>query len=275
MFNYKVVMKIVSVVITSYNRGPLLKRAVNSVLNQTYKNLEIIIVDDNSKDKETINILTELNRISPKIRVIINKENKGANYCRNLGINASMGYYYTGLDDDDYFLPHRIELFINKYNDKYAFVCDNYWIINNGIKKKRFYSKCKLSVKSLEYENKAGNQIFTTVSKIKESGLFDENLKRLQDHDMWFRMMLKYKVAVRLNSCTYVMDISHDGYRITKSIKNIEAYESFFYKHKQNISKLGCLKNINRIDFLNGNFKFNISSFFTPKLIIKKIIEWL
>lgn len=98
---------LVSAIITTHNRIELLKRAIDSVLNQTYKNIECIVIDDASDDG-TEDYCRSLSNI---VYVRINKnESKGGNYARNLGIKMSNGKYVAFLDDDDYWLPKKIEL---------------------------------------------------------------------------------------------------------------------------------------------------------------------
>jgi len=263
----------VSVVITSYNRGRLLKRAVDSVLNQTYKNIEVIIVDDNSKCPETCLILNELKDSSERVKVLINSSNKGGNYCRNRGIKNSKGFFYTGLDDDDYFLPKRIEMLVSSYKDEFAFVCDNYLVYKSGKLKGRFnYSKL-LKPKHLAFENLAGNQVLTTVDKITEAGLFDETLKRLQDQDMWFRLLLRFGKALRINKKTYIMDVSSEESRVTTSIKDFDAYNVFYKKHSSNMGGLQVKKNKLRLKYLrNENLGF-IGMLICPKFFIKSSLR--
>ncbi len=91
--------KKVSVIIPVYNVKPkYIEEAVNSVLNQTYKNIEIIIVNDGSDDNQTLNFLKCIN--NEKIKVI-NQENKGLSAARNTGITTSSGEYILPLDSDD------------------------------------------------------------------------------------------------------------------------------------------------------------------------------
>lgn len=92
---------LVSVVITTYNRAEYIKRAIKSVLTQTYKNIEVIIVDDSSID-ETPSILSELSEREPKIIILINKTNLGAVKSANIGVKGSKGKYIARLDDDDF-----------------------------------------------------------------------------------------------------------------------------------------------------------------------------
>jgi len=101
---------LISVIIPTYNRVNNLKVAIESVLNQTYNNIEIIIVDDNSTDN-TIKTLNSLD--IPNLRIINNKVNRGAPSCRNTGIKYSRGAYIAFLDDDDIWYTEKIEKQLN------------------------------------------------------------------------------------------------------------------------------------------------------------------
>ena len=103
---------LVSVYIPTYNRLNLLKRAIESVRKQSYKNLEIIIVDDGSKDG-TVEYLEAISKVDKRIIYFLKKKNTGACESRNIALKNASGYFITGLDDDDYFLENRIEKFVN------------------------------------------------------------------------------------------------------------------------------------------------------------------
>ena len=96
----------VTVIIPTFNRSHLIRRSVESVLNQTYKNFELIIVDDASTD-DTVSSISRLE--DDRIKIIRHKRNTGAPKARNSGISASMGEYIALLDDDDEWLPHKLE----------------------------------------------------------------------------------------------------------------------------------------------------------------------
>jgi len=96
----------VSIVIPTYNRAGLLSRTIQSVLNQTYQDFEIIIVDDGSTDK-TEEVVKSFN--SKKIFYNRHEENKGANAARNTGIKASRGEYIAFQDSGDEWLPQKLE----------------------------------------------------------------------------------------------------------------------------------------------------------------------
>ena len=105
---------IVSVVVATYRRDSSLTRALNSLTEQTYTNLEIVLVDDNAQPEwnRTVNeIAAVLREKNPNIlfQLIINEVNQGSAQTRNIGIRAAKGKYITFLDDDDIYLPQKIQ----------------------------------------------------------------------------------------------------------------------------------------------------------------------
>ncbi|MDU7110930.1 MAG: glycosyltransferase family 2 protein, partial [Clostridium perfringens] len=102
----------VSVIITTYKRADMLSRAINSVLNQTYKNMEVIVVDDNNEDSDhRRNTEAIMNQYCDDKRVLYikHKINKNGAVARNTGIKVATGQIITFLDDDDYYLDTKIE----------------------------------------------------------------------------------------------------------------------------------------------------------------------
>jgi glycosyltransferase involved in cell wall biosynthesis len=94
---------LISIIIPTYNRPHLLPRAVQSALNQTYQDLEVIVVDDASRERATL-------PDDPRLRVIFLEKNIGGAGARNVGTKAALGRWVTYLDDDDYLLPQMVEL---------------------------------------------------------------------------------------------------------------------------------------------------------------------
>ena len=129
---------LVSVIIPTYSRPEYIVRAIDSVLGQTYKNIEIIVVDDNGIGSchqiETENVLKDY-ITQGKITYIRHKTNKNGSAARNTGFRASYGEYINFLDDDDYFLPTKIEKqieILNSKNAEYGAVCCNMRIIKRA-----------------------------------------------------------------------------------------------------------------------------------------------
>lgn len=127
----------VSIILPNYNSSKTIVDTINSILLQTYKNWELIIVDDCS-DKKTKNILSKYKNIK-KIKIFYLKKNKGTAYCRNLAIKKSKSYYLAFIDSDDTWEKNKLKLqihFMQKNN--YFFTYTNYttFKINDPIKKK-------------------------------------------------------------------------------------------------------------------------------------------
>lgn len=234
---------LVTVYIPTFNRVDLLKRAVESVRQQTYQNLEIIIVDDCSNDG-THGYLEEVTKQDSRIRYFIKEKNSGACVSRNIAIENAKGKYITGLDDDDYFLKDRIKIFVKKIldNPNAAFFTRSSIKISenrivNPINLNIFKFLGVKSEKKILKQNFIGNQIFIKTDILKKSGGFDKNLKAWQDLECWFNLLKTQKIKINfVNNLSQVIDISHPHERITtkKAGNVIEAYHYIVTKHKLN-----------------------------------------
>ena len=100
---------IVSVIMPTYNTGKLLIGSINSVLNQTYSNIELLIVDDCSSDEETKRILNDFSLKDCRVNVTYLKSNHGPSYARNIAIEKATGRYIAFCDSDDKWQPEKIE----------------------------------------------------------------------------------------------------------------------------------------------------------------------
>ncbi|MGF1753165.1 glycosyltransferase [Vibrio makurazakiensis] len=209
----------VSIYIPTYNRKDLLIRAINSVLGQSHKNLEVIVVDDNSSDGTETIMKTMVNE-DDRVVYLRNTKNRGACHSRNRAIEIATGKFVTGLDDDDYFLPSRISDFINEWNTLGENVIGLY--SNKSIKLgvENFIKSSTKEYSHLEdimVANSVGNQIFTLRSTFSNTVKYDEGLKSWQDLDMWINILSSYKgTCLKNTGCyNYVLDKSHPHERIS------------------------------------------------------------
>ena len=106
----------ISVIIPNYNNESHIKKTVLSILNNTYKNLEVIVIDDCSTD-QSMNILLQSFGNNGRVKIYSTQINSGTYYCRNLGILMSSGYYIGFVDGDDYILPEKYEYEIKKLDE--------------------------------------------------------------------------------------------------------------------------------------------------------------
>lgn len=225
---------LVSAIITTHDRQDLLVRAVKSVLSQTYKNLELIVVDDAS-DERADELLREFNL---QYIYIPKEESKGGNHARNVGIRAAKGEYIAFLDDDDYWLPTKIEKQVKLIEEKKCGLvyCGKTYenVIGNEIHYTEDYPRYSgdMSHKILMVIIPTTSTILVKKPLLIEVGLFDEMLKYWQEYELSIRLAQKteyYYVNEQL--VVYRVDIK-DNNRLSNKYKGWkEAVKYVFNKH--------------------------------------------
>lgn len=227
---------LVSVVITTYNRPRLLERAIYSVLDQSYRNIELIISDDCSS-YDVQELIDSCKEKSPfPIVYRCNERNSGACFSRNEAFKIAKGRYICGLDDDDEFTKNRVQLLVDNMNDRYSFVTSNTEVITK-IKTFHMYRGEKLiRAKDIYWYNCIGTQVLVDKEKLLALNGFDTLFTSSQDADMWTRLLEEYGPALRLNEVTYLMHTEHDEERITTSDKKTDGLEAYIAKHKGKMS---------------------------------------
>lgn len=244
---------LVTVYIPTKNRLQLLRRAVNSVLSQTHRQIELIIVSDGSDDM-TAHYVTSL-REGISIKLINNEKSVGACAARNQAIEMASGTFITGLDDDDMFLPHRLETFIAEWRrqeqrgQRFSCLFDRR-IVNAGDEVWLWDRNGSVSAEQILQSNGIGNQVFTTPQLIKEAGCFDPEMPAWQDWEMWVRLIKTGGPARSINTNTYIMDVSHEFERITQksSDKMLQAARLFYQKHCRRRDLAGVLYSLGGYD---------------------------
>jgi len=189
---------LVSIIIPVYNHASAIKQSLETIVNQKYRPIEIIIVNDGSTDnfKEIENDLLTDNFLQQLNIQIINQENKGAPAARNAGFLRSKGEYVIFWDADTIADPSMIEKMkkILDVNSKVSFVYCDY----------KFGAK-KMSGKNFDYNELRKNNYIDTSSLIRRIDFpgFDESIKRFQDWDLWLTMAEKNKTGVYLPELLY------------------------------------------------------------------------
>ena len=233
----------VSVIVTTYKREPkMVKRAVDSILNQSYKELEVIVVDDSPPDYcMRDEVRNTIESMGDRVRYISHKKNLGACAARNTGIENAHGEFVAFLDDDDEWLPTKLEKQMLKFDyPKVGLVyCASFKCYDNGVRetKKLVWHADSIFIELLR-ENFIGSTSFVVVRKdiVIEAGMFDENMKSAQDYDMWVRV-------VQISDIDYVDEplvnyYVHDGENISGNPKNkVQGLERFNQKYWEFISK--------------------------------------
>ena len=185
----------VSVVIPCFNRKKTLSRSIDSVVNQTYKPSEIIIVDDGSTDGTRDFILNSY----PNIKYFFQPK-KGVSSARNKGIRESSSDWVAFLDSDDEWLPQKLEKQINqlgKYSEIFISHTNEIWIRNgvrvNQMKKHQKYGGYIFD-KCLDICRISPSSVLIHKRVLKDVGIFDETLQVCEDYDLWLRITSKYSV---------------------------------------------------------------------------------
>lgn len=239
-------LNLVSVVITTYGRDKgMLLQAIESVLNQTYKNMELIVVDDNGTGTELQKKNAEFLSQYPQIHYVTNSKNSGAQFSRNRGILEAEGEYVAFLDDDDIWMPEKIEkqlALLKKHNLDMVF-CNGYRIDGNSLNKRKLYQKCFISDKMISYNielerDRIGSTSHPLIRKecFAKIGFFDLDMPARQDYEMWLRICREYKVQ-GIDEPLFCYRY-HGGDRITKSCKKeLLSYQLLWKKYKEDYKK--------------------------------------
>lgn len=236
--------ELVSAVVTTYKREPeIVKRALDSVVSQTYRPLEIIVVDDSPQDynlRDDVKKLIET--YEEDIYYIQHETNSGACAARNTGLKLSHGKYIAFLDDDDEWIKDKIEKQVDAFrSDDIVFVYCPIWSVDDTTGKRKLrYTKFYEGYiyPQLMYSNFVGSTSFPLIRKktLEDIGGFDLLMPASQDYDVWIRLAQKHKVACIAEPLGIYH--WHDGEQISKDPKKkIIARERIYEKNIDYINK--------------------------------------
>ena len=197
--------KLVSVIIPTYKRNTTLERAINSVLNQTIHNFEIIVVDDNDEKSNYRKLNEKLMKKyegNDKVIYLKHKKNMNAAAARNTGILYSSSKHIAFLDDDDEYLANKLEQqvkLLEKLDDTCGAVYCGYSIYrkNKLLQRNLNFGHGNLKKKLLLMENPigGGSTLLMKNSILKELDGFDITFSRHQDWELLIRFFRKYRIA--------------------------------------------------------------------------------
>lgn len=265
-------MTLVSIYIPTRNRPDFLERALNSVVAQTYQELEVLVCDDGS-DVNLDEIKNKFDNKFLKFVWIRNETALGACAARNRLISLAKGDYITGLDDDDEFLPNRIQSFIDHPDlEKFAYLCSSY-LINTG---KMAYRGSRYSGvidgHNLKYGNLVGGHVFTRTENLRRISGFDECFPAWQDYDAWYRLTLTVGPGYKVSTASYKVNLDHELGRITTSNNAHLGYKLFIEKHADSLNDV-ALKSLYLEDKINRREKIRLHeiSFGLPLRVYKKV----
>jgi glycosyltransferase involved in cell wall biosynthesis len=186
----------VSIIIPTYNRLPMLKEAVDSVLAQDFEDMELIIVDDGSTDETS----EEMRRYGGRVKLLQQLENRGVSAARNKGILHAKGKYITFLDSDDLWMKGKLKIQVAFLDDNPHYpICytDEIWIrkgkrVNPMLKHSKYsgwiFEKC------LPLCTISPSSVMMRKTLFSKVGLFDEALPVCEDYDFWLRVSARFPI---------------------------------------------------------------------------------
>ena len=214
----------ISAIIPTFNRCHLIKNAIESILSQSYKVDEIIVVDNNSSD-DTIKVIKEK---YPKIKLLEEKK-QGVSNARNKGILHAKNKWVAFLDSDDIWMPKKIELQVNKIkyskNEIFMIHTDEIWIRNKKfINQRKKHKKLEgyIFEKCLDMCIISPSSVLINTLLFKKYGNFNERLKVCEDYELWLRLTSKIPVSLINEPCV----IKHGGHidQLSKKFWGIDRF---------------------------------------------------
>ena len=251
-------LPLVSVVMPVYNGENYLKEAIDSILSQSYQNIELVIVNDGSTDSSKAVIQSYADS---RIRLVENERNSGIVFTRNRGLESASGAYIATLDCDDIALPDRLEKqvdFLVK-NPDYG-MCGSYYYIMNGsgkqTKKVRPPTSNRDIITYLLVGNCFCNSTMLIRSSLAKELKYRENFDIVEDYELWHRISKRAKLACLPFYGTY--------YRVHGNNISVSKMNDMFSRAKKINAEI--LKDLNiefsereleiHASWLNGNFLF-------------------
>lgn len=234
-------MDLISIIIPYYKKKHFVKQSVNSVLNQTYKNIEVILIYDDIS-YEDLNYIKSIKNLDSRIKLIINKKNYGAGVSRNIGIKSSRGKYIAFIDADDYWYPSKLEKQIEYLKRKKSSICHTSYKIINSKNKLIGYRKAKNYNVFTEIITSCDIGLSTVMLKrnILNNKCQFANLKTKEDFVLWLKILKNnYKIVAldeilttwrKLNNSlsSSVFQRLIDGFRVYNLYMKFGFFKSFY-----------------------------------------------
>lgn len=244
-------MSLVSIIIPVYNSEDFLMFSLKSAIKQTYKNKEIIVINDGTKDEDKIRYILSLYKKFP-IRYFSLKKNMGVSSALNLGLKKSKGKYICWLSHDDIFMKNKITEQMKCLNNlkKTVIISSNFIQFNHisdRISEKplpeNYFENTTLSLMINDRLN--GCSLLIPKIFFKKVGKFDKKLVHTQDYDMWIRLSRKFKFV---NCAKYLLKMrvhknqSSQTGKIDALKEKTELFKKYYGYIKKDIEKLSIKK---------------------------------
>lgn len=242
--------KLVTVIIPTYKRAHALPKAIESVKNQSYKEWEIIIVDDNDplsdERKLTTKVMAEYNG-NQQIKYICHSENQGACQARNTGLKEAKGDYIAFLDDDDLWIETKLDKQVSALNSSGVDICYSDMYLEYQERKKYFtcleQDNLYTSLLNQGFGICTSALLVSTVA-IRGVGGFDNTLPSMQDYDLLLRLSKKYN-AIRIAKPLITYQLADDGISCNP-VNKANGHRAIINKYQREYERLGLAKGLAR-----------------------------
>ena len=282
-------MPSVSIIIPTFNRAEKITRAISSVIEQTFADFEIIVVDDGSRD----NTEQTVAQFDERLIYVAHPSNLGVSAARNTGIKKSGAPLLAFLDSDDHWLPEKLAVqveFFNNHPQAVACQTEETWIRKEkrvNPKKKHLKPSGDIFEASLKLCLVSPSAVMLKRSLVEEVGLFDEDLPACEDYDLWLRIACRYPVHL-INEALVVKEGGHpdqlsarhrgmDRFRIKALVKLLRSGALNKIQMEATLKELslkcrvygnGCLKR-GKLD--EGNYYLELPEIETRRLLYRSV----
>ena len=220
---------LISVLLSVYNDEENIKKSIDSILTQSYKNIELLVIDDGSTDK-TYEIISNIN--DSRLKIFRNKDNLGLTKCLNILIKKSKGQILARQDSDDISLQSRLQVQYNSLYKSQLDACTTRGFVKNTKKAIPRFSHLLPINFVIKYKNPfIHGTLMIKKNVVLDIGMYDENIKYAQDYKLFIDLLKKkYKIKILKNKL-YVLNMENN----ISSLKT-EEQQSFFKKiQKENL----------------------------------------
>ena len=232
-----------------YNSERYIASSIESILNQTYRNIEFIIVNDGSSDNSIAIIYKYVNR--EKRVICINQVNMGLTKALNVGIEVATGDYVARMDADDISLLNRLEnfsIFIENNGQIELYSTPSYVIDENSNVKRvipNYFRRNGFNQKSLNYYNSLIHGTLIVKTSIIKKFKYNENYKYSQDFELYHRLMRNgYQISYDQYNITYKLRMHSSSISNTKKIEQMEMYKGVFIENGLNFHEATLFKRV-------------------------------
>ena len=196
---------LISVLLSVYNDDENIKKSIDSILSQSYKNIELLVIDDGSTD-HTNEILNSIK--DTRLKIFRNEENLGLTKCLNILIKKSQGQILARQDSDDISLPTRLEVQYSLLNKSQLDACTTRAFIKNTKKTIPKFSHLLPIKFVIKYKNPfIHGTLMVRKNAVLDIGMYDENIKYAQDYKLFIELLKKnYKIKI-LKCKLYILNM--------------------------------------------------------------------